>query len=187
MSTILILKGSPHEHGNSAALADRLQFAAEAEGASVESVFLHGLDIRPCNGCGACRESGVCVVKDDMQGLYPKLKAADTVVFASPIYWFTYTAQLKTCIDRFYALWSNDHEFFEHKAVALLLTYGNGDPFSSGAINAIHTFETMFRFIGADLAGCVHGSAPAPGSAEAQPELMKQAARLGKHLGRTSI
>jgi multimeric flavodoxin WrbA len=186
MATILILKGSPHVDGNTAALADKVQAAAEAEGASVESVFLNALDIRPCNGCGACRETGACVVKDDMQGLYPKLRAADAIVFASPIYWFTYTAQLKTCIDRFYAMWSNDNDAFKGKSVGVLLTYGNADPYSSGAINAIHTFESMLRFIGADLLGCVHGSAPSLESAVRNQELMRQAARLGKRLAQIS-
>jgi multimeric flavodoxin WrbA len=53
------------------------------------------MDIRPCDGCEFCQETGVCVVKDDMQKLYPLIQAADALVLASPIYWFTYNAQLK--------------------------------------------------------------------------------------------
>lgn len=86
---IVILKGSPRGKGNSAALADRLAAGAMEAGAQVESVYLHGMDIRPCDACDLCREQRQgCVIQDDMHSLYPKLLAADAIVLASPIYWF---------------------------------------------------------------------------------------------------
>ncbi len=102
---ILILKGSPREKGNSAVLADQVAAAAHEAGAEVESICLQALDIRPCDACDACVETeGVCIIKDDMQAIYPKLLQADAIVLASPIYWFTVSAQLKLCIDRWYGL-----------------------------------------------------------------------------------
>ncbi|MCA2003044.1 MAG: NAD(P)H-dependent oxidoreductase, partial [Chloroflexi bacterium] len=74
---VLILMGSPRERGNSAALARRAAAGAEAAGAKVESVYLHGLDIRACDGCDLCEGGNGCVVNDDMQDLYPKVAAAD--------------------------------------------------------------------------------------------------------------
>ncbi len=71
---ILILKSSPRERGNSAVLADRTAAGALAAGAQVESIYLHSLDIRPCDACDLCQEPGSgCVIEDDMQPLYPKL------------------------------------------------------------------------------------------------------------------
>jgi multimeric flavodoxin WrbA len=181
---ILILKGSPREKGNSSVLADQVAAGAKKAGAEVESISLHGLDLRPCDGCDFCKETGACVLKDDMQPLYAKLLSADALVLASPIYWFTYSAQLKTCIDRWYALWNFKPEAFKDKPVGILLTYGDSDLYTSGAINAIHTFETMFRFLQADIVGWVYGSLSDVGDAEKHPELMQQAYQLGEKLVR---
>src|SRR5512141_1183654 len=105
---ILILKGSPRERGNSATLAERTAAGARAAGAEVESIYLHGLDIRPCDACDLCLEPGSgCVIEDDMQPLYPRLAEADVIVLASPVYWFTFSAQLKLCMDRWYAFQSS--------------------------------------------------------------------------------
>jgi multimeric flavodoxin WrbA len=97
---IVILKGSPRQQGNSSVLADPAMIGAEVCGASVESFYLHGMDIRGCDGCEECRETGVCVIQDDMQPIYGRLEKADGIVLASPIDWFTYSGQLKLCIDR---------------------------------------------------------------------------------------
>ena len=183
---ILILKGSPRERGNSASLAGRVEAGAREVGAQAESVHLHSLDIRPCDGCDLCKETGeFCVIEDDMQSLYPKLLAADAIVLASPIYWFTYTAQLKLCIDRWYGLWNARPDAFSGKPIGIILTYGDTDLYTSGGINAIHTFETMFRFLQAPILGMVYGSANEPGDAEKNPALMQAAYDLGQRLGGT--
>jgi multimeric flavodoxin WrbA len=179
---ILILKGSPRVKGNSSTLADRLAEGSREAGAEVESIYLHGMDIRPCDGCDFCRETGACVLKDDMQALYPRLLQAEAIVLASPIYWFTYSAQLKTCIDRWYALYNHHYDAFKGKQFGIILTYGDDDLYSSGAINAIHTFETMLRFLRAETAGWVYGTANDEGDVLKQPELMEKAYRLGKKL-----
>ena len=179
---IVILKGSPREGGNSSVLADQARAGAESCGMSVESFFLHGMDIRPCDGCDFCRETGVCVVKDDMQKLYPKLLAADAILLASPIYWFTYSAQLKLCIDRWYALWNFKHDMLKGKPVGVILTYGDTDLYTSGGINAIQTFETMFHFLQADLVGWVYGSVMDVGDAQKNTELLEKAYQLGKQI-----
>jgi multimeric flavodoxin WrbA len=179
---LIILKGSPRQQGNSAVLADQVAAGAREAGAQVESFYLHEMDIRPCDGCDFCLETGVCVVKDDMQALYPKLLATDAIALASPIYWFTYSAQLKMCIDRWYALWNFKHDAFKGKPVGIVLAYGDKDLYTSGGINAIHTFETMFRFLQADIVGWVHGTLSDIGDAQKHPELMEQARQLGKKL-----
>jgi multimeric flavodoxin WrbA len=183
MKTILILKGSPRERGNSATLAERAAEGARAAGAQVESIYLHGLDIRPCDACDLCMESGSCVIEDDMTPLYPRLAAADAIILASPIYWFTFTAQLKLCIDRWYAFQASRYKEVSGKPFGIILTYGDTDLYSSGAINAIHTYETMARFLKGSIAGIVHGSLSDVGDVQKHPELLEQAFELGKNLG----
>jgi multimeric flavodoxin WrbA len=163
-------------------LAGQVAAGAQAAGADVESVMLHDLDIQPCDACDTCIETGVCIVKDDMQQVYPLLERADAIVIAGPIYWFTINAQAKACIDRWYALIHSD-DVFGDKRIGIVLTYGDDDLYTSGGINAIYTFESMFRYLGAEITGMVYGTAHEIGDAEGQPELMKSAYQLGQQLG----
>ena len=178
---ILILKGSPREKGNSAVLAERAAQGARDAGAVVESIYLHGMEIRPCDGCDLC-SAGACVIPDDMQSLYPKLAAAEGILLASPIYWFTFSAQLKLCIDRWYGFQADRWKQVAHRQFGIVLTYGDTDLYNSGGINAIHTFETMCRFLKGEIVGIVHGSLMDVGDAEKHPELLQQAYDLGKRM-----
>ncbi|MGD8457314.1 MAG: flavodoxin family protein [Anaerolineales bacterium] len=180
---ILILKGSPREKGNSATLAAQVFAGAKQAGASVEDIYLHGMDIRPCDHCDFCQEGDVsCVIKDDMQTLYPKLRQADAIVITCPIYWFTMSAQMKLCIDRWYAFETSQGSALKGKQLGIILTYGGTDLYTSGGINAIHTFESMARYLKLDIVGIVHGSAMNLGDMEKQPELLERAYQLGQKL-----
>jgi multimeric flavodoxin WrbA len=184
---LLILKGSPREKGNSAVLADQAAAGARAAGWQVECVSLQSLDIRPCDGCDLCIETGeTCAIDDDMQSLYPRLIEADALVLASPVYWFTFSAQLKLCIDRWYGLWNADQHAFEGKRLGIILSYGDSDLQTSGGINAIHTFESMFSFLRAEIVGIVHGSLSNVGDAERHPELLRAAYELGRKIAATA-
>ena len=118
-----------------------------------------------------------------MQMLYPKLRSADAIVVASPIYWFTLNAQAKLCIDRWYALEGPDGSALAGKQFGLVLTYGDVDPYTSGAINAIRTFQDMCRYIKADLAGIVYGAASDPGEIQSQTEVAGTRLRVGAAVG----
>jgi multimeric flavodoxin WrbA len=180
---VLILKGSPRENGNSSALAEKVAAGVKDSGAEVESLSLHEMDIRPCDACDSCQETGgVCVIKDDMQSLYPKLKRASAIVVASPVYWFTISAQAKLCIDRWYAFQTPQGSELRGRKFGFILTYGDVDLYTSGGINAIHTFESMCRFLHGDMVGMVYGSADKPGEVVNQPELMEKAYQLGRKL-----
>ncbi len=180
---ILILKGSPRERGNSSVLADQLAAGAKSNGAKVDSIYLHGLNIRACDACDLCELGNGCVINDDMQDVYSQLEAADAIVLASPVYWFTFSAQMKLCIDRWYAYQSSDWQELQGKKFALILTYGDSDLYTSGGINAISTFETMCRFMKSEITGMVYGTMSDVGDAEKQPELMELAYQLGQKLG----
>jgi len=181
---ILVVKGSPREKGNSSILADQLVEGAKAEGARVEVFSLQTMNIQPCDACSTCQEApdAGCILDDDMQLLYPRLRAADVVVIASPVYWFTMNAQTKLFVDRWYALESPQGNALAGKTFAVILTYGDTDPVTSGAINAIRSFQDMFRYLRANLAGTIYGSANEPGDVHSQHELLEQAYKLGQRL-----
>ena len=98
--TILVLSASPRKGGNSDRLCDRFIKGAEEAGNRAEKVFLRDKKINYCLGCGACQGSSVCAQKDDMAGLLEKMVAADVIVMATPVYFYTMDAQMKTLIDR---------------------------------------------------------------------------------------
>jgi len=181
---VVIVKGSPRKNGNSSILASRVAAGAKAAGAEVELFYLHGMDIRPCTACDACRESGAapCVIDDDMQTLYPRLCAADALVIASPIYWFCVSAQTKLFMDRCYALGGPEGNALAGKRVGIVLTYADADPFSSGAVNALRMLQDGFNYIGAHIEGMVYGSAWKAGAIRDNRDVMKAAYQLGKKL-----
>jgi multimeric flavodoxin WrbA len=181
---VMIVVGSPRKKGNSSTLAKQVAAGARAGGAKVETFFLHGMNIKPCNACDSCRKKGdmECVIQDDMQILYPKLKDADAVVIASPIYWFTVSAQTKLFMDRWYALGSDEDYALAGKKFGIVLVYAGEDPFVSGAVNALRTFQDALGFIGAQIVGMVYGSAWKAGEVRKNSALMEEARRLGLKL-----
>ncbi len=101
---VLILSSSPRRGGNSDVLCDRFAEGARSTGAEVEKVFLRDKKIGVCVGCGACyNEKRPCPQKDDANEIVEKTIAADVVVLATPVYFYSMSAQLKTLIDRFCA------------------------------------------------------------------------------------
>jgi multimeric flavodoxin WrbA len=182
---ILVVLGSPRKNGNSAILATRCADAAKEAGADVESVFLQGLKIAPCNACDACvkKPEGGCVIKDDMIPLYKKIEQATAIVFVTPTYWFNMSAQLKLFIDRAYALRPGKDKYaFSDKRVGIIMTYADVDPFAAGAVNALRSFQDICKFVGADIVGCVYGSAEHPGDINNNRAAIDAARDLGKKL-----
>ena len=181
---IVVLLGSPREHGNSAALAEQVAAGARDGGAEVESFYLHGMDIQPCDACDACRGSSAdeCILEDGMQEVYPRLREADALVIASPIYWFNMSAQIKLFMDRCYAFGGPQGHGLAGKQIGIVLTYADPDLFVSGAVNALRAFQDSYRYIGAEIMGMVCGSAEAPGEIRKNKEVMDQARQLGEKL-----
>jgi len=182
---VLILMGSPRKTGNSAVLAEHLTKGATGEGAHVETLFIHGMDINPCTGCDECqgKDASGCVIDDGMQDVYGKLREADSIVLASPIYWFSVTAQLKMVIDRIYAVGGGDKNIFTGKTLGVLLAYADSDPFTSGAINALRMFQDISAYLGTVIVGAVYGSAFKAGEIASNTEVLEQARELGGKLG----
>jgi multimeric flavodoxin WrbA len=178
---VLVLLGSPRKKGSSATVAAEVAKGAAAAGAAVETVHLHSLSIAACNACGACmKNGGRCVVEDDMQTLYPKVRAADALVLASPIYWFTLSAQTKLFMDRCYALIADDA--LRGKRIGVVLTYGASDVFSSGGVNALRTLQDAYTFAGAKIIGMVYGTGGEPADMATNAALLEEAQQLGRDL-----
>lgn len=183
---VLIANGSPRKRGNSVILAEQVAAGARAAGADVDTVILQDLNIEPCTACEACKgtEDGDCILQDGMQSLYPKVRAADVIVIATPVYWFTMSAQAKLFIDRWYALIETARgNLLTGKKFAFVLAYGDADPFISGAINAMRTFQDMCRYLDAEIVGFVYGTANEEAEFQSQQDLLQEAYRLGQKLG----
>lgn len=119
MKKVLILEGSPRRNGNSAILSEEFARGAQEAGCSVEKVYIAGKKIAGCLGCNACyRNGGSCIQKDDMTEIREKMLAADVIVLASPIYFYSMTAQMKAVIDRTYAFYQQ----LEGKTFYFLIT-----------------------------------------------------------------
>ncbi len=181
---VLILLGSPRKRGNSAILAERIAEGAKSAGARVETLFIQGMKIAPCKSCYACQKpnSKGCSIKDDMQIVYKKLLEADAWVIASPVYWFTVSAQTKVWMDRCFALLPRAKEAFADKRIAIAMSYGDNDPFKSGCVNALRTFQDAYGYVQANIYGMVYGSAMDAGEIKKNEALMEEAEELGRNL-----
>ncbi len=183
--TIVAFSATPRKRGNSDLLADCVLEGVREAGAAAEKVRLRKLDIHPCIACNACKKSpdAPCALQDDMAPLLDKVRAADGIVFAAPIYFFSMNAQMKTFLDRLYALFGADtFDALKGKKAAVVLTYGDSDPLNSGVMNALRTFQDAFTFLDVGFAGCVHASCDAPGEVASQQAVLDQAKALGRKL-----
>ncbi len=109
---IIAFNGSPRKGGNTQILLAEAVRGAEEQGADVTVYDLNTLNIRPCQNCGGCDDTGSCVVRDDMQAIHAAIRSADRIIVASPIFFFSVSAQTKIMIDRCQAFWS---EKYVHK------------------------------------------------------------------------
>jgi multimeric flavodoxin WrbA len=181
---VLILAASPRKNGNSTILALEAAEGVKAEGGEADVVPISHLKIAPCNACDSCitKPEVGCVIKDDMQPLYQKIKDTQGIIFATPVYWFNISAQMKLFIDRAYAIQGKGNWAFTGKDVGVILTYGDEDVFASGGINALRSFQDICAFTKANLVGTVYGSVDKAGDVQTNGKLLKKAYDLGKKL-----
>ena len=105
MKKILVLSASARKGGNTDSLCDEFIRGAESMGHSVEKIYVAFMQVNGCIGCRACQSNGGhCVQKDDMALIYEKIKEADVIVFASPVYFYSFNSQLKAMMDRTFAI-----------------------------------------------------------------------------------
>lgn len=106
---VLGIMGSPRIKGNTDLLLDEALKGAKSKGAEVEKIIVDKLKIAPCREYYRCMRDGNCAIRDDMDGIYPKLLEADVVIVASPMFFYGLTSQVKALIDRCQALWARKY------------------------------------------------------------------------------
>ena len=129
MKNILVVQGGGRAKGNTAQLVDSFIKGAIEAGHTVEKINLNQTEVKGCIGCNACRYGKPCVQKDGFNDLVPKIKAADLIVFASPLLFWTLSSKIKAFIERFYCIAEEDpapplgrYERYPIKDAALLMT-----------------------------------------------------------------
>ena len=127
--SILVIQGGGRPNGNTAQLVRHFVCGAEDSGHRLEVISLLKQEVKGCIGCNACRYGKPCVQKDAFNDLVPKIKAADCIVFASPLYFWTLSSKIKAFIERFYCIAEEDsepplgrYERYPVKDCALLMT-----------------------------------------------------------------
>ena len=175
---IVILTGSPNHKGSSNLLADCFRQGAEEAGHAVEFIDTAHMDIHPCTGCIHCGYDGPCAQKDDVEGVREKLLDADMMVFATPLYYYGMSAQLKMMIDRFCAF--NGSIQRKHMKSALLAAAWNSDSWTFDALKA--HYQTLVRYLNLTDMGMVLGTGCGTPDMTRHSEFPQQAYNLGNRL-----
>lgn len=135
MKNVMIIASSPRKNGNSNALVKAFEKGAKEAGNSVETVYLAGKKIEFCCGCMSCNHTLRCVIRDDVKEILEKMQGADVVVFATPIYYYSVSGQLKTFFDRTSPLFAAKYQF---RDVYLLATAADdGEETVKGTVEAV--------------------------------------------------
>ena len=182
---VLGIMGSPRMKGNTDLLLDEALKGAASQQAEVEKILVDKLQIAPCKEYYGCLKNGKCVIKDDMDDIYDKLLAADAVIIASPMFFYTVSAQLMVLISRCQALWARKYvlknmDIPEKKGAFIAVGATRGEKLFDGpkltikyffqAINAAYTDELLIR--GVDKKGEIKD----------HPTALSDAYELGKKL-----
>lgn len=183
MKKIFLLRTSPRKGGNTDILADSFKEGAKTSGNEVEDVRFADYKIGYCKGCygssapAACQNSGKCWQKDDMSALIERLKDADVVVFATPVYFYSLSAQMKTFLDRTVPLFGKQYAFRD----IYLLTASESSAKSAmdGTIKSLEGW--MACFPGTHMKGVVYGvGALQAGDMKKHPQKIEEAYQMGR-------
>ena len=191
MKDILVIQGGGRPKGNTAQLVEYFIKGAEDAGHKVELVSLMKNEVKGCLGCNACRYGKPCVQKDSFIEIIPKIKNADCIVFASPLYFWTVSSKIKAFIERFYCIAEEDpdsllgrYERYPVKDCALLMT--SADNFFWTFEQAVSYYQfTLVNYIGFRDKGML--LAGGCGDTNGKPQIdktdfLKQAYEFGKKI-----
>lgn len=175
---VVVVSTSLRTNSNSELLAKSFVEGAKEAGNEVEYISLKNKDIRFCIGCLACQKIGHCVIKDDVADIMNSVLEADVVVWATPIYYYEMSGQMKTLIDRLNPMYSKDYKF---RDIYLLATAAEeGDEVFEKVITGLNGWIDCFEkttIKGTILAGGVSDSGAISGN-----DKLKEAYDLGSHV-----
>lgn len=170
---VLAISCSPRKGGNTEVLlAEALEGAREC-GAETEFLSVRGKNIQPCDGCDTCSTSGECHIKDDMPEFYAKMRAAQGIIFGTPVYWYSVTAQAKLIIDRSYALYNGSQLANKVGGVVTVAT-------NAGHYHVWNLFTSFFSDNRLFIADIVQGFASSKGAIREHEHAIKAARELGR-------
>ena len=170
MKNVLVISTSLRTNSNSEALADAYLRGAADAGHHTEKVTLRGKGIQFCRGCLACQQLGRCVIQDDAAEISRKMHDADVIAFATPIYYYEMSGQMKTLLDRVNCLYDSDYRFQD---IYLLSAAAEDEPeVDEGAIHGLKGWIACFER--SRLAGIVVAAGVTdPGEIQGHPSIEK--------------
>jgi len=183
---ILGIMGSPRVKGNTDLLLEEALRGARSRQAEVEKLAVDRLKIAPCREYYGCLRDGKCVIRDDMDAIYDKLMEADGIIVASPIFFYSVSAQLKLLIDRCQALWARKYVLKQpprrpgRKGAFIAVGATRGERLFEGTVLTIRYF---FQAVDVEYAGelLIRG-VDKRGEIKEHPDLLNAAYELGRKL-----
>ncbi|MFX1390038.1 MAG: flavodoxin family protein [Promethearchaeota archaeon] len=135
---VMGISGTPRKNGNSEILLRHALKPFEHNGWNVKTFLLSNMEIKPCNGCDICRQTGTCIIKDDMQMIYEAFRWCNAIIISSPVYFLNISAQLLALLQRHYAVDAEDP--LEGKVGGAIAVGGDVSGGQTLAINAIYAW-----------------------------------------------
>ncbi len=176
---ILVIESIPHKHGSSNLLAAEFRRGAEEAGHDVTVFDAGHTKLNPCLGCGACGMSGPCVQKDDMTVLREQLLDSDMAVFVTPLYYFGFSAQMKTVIDRFYSF--NGQLTEKGLKTALIVAAWDSNSWTMQDVKT--HYETLCRYLNFQNQGEILGVGCGTVQMTKRTRFPQEAYAMGKRIG----
>lgn len=175
---ILVLSTSPRMGGNSETLADEFIKGAKEAGHDTKKICLYDKEIKFCRGCLSCQKTGACIFHDDAEKIVAQMKAADVIVFATPIYFYEMSGQMKTLLDRTNPLFPAQYAF---RDIYLLAASADEEQESmDGAVKGLEGWIACFEQV--RLAGVVRGTgADKKGDIVTCEDAMSAACEMGRN------
>lgn len=183
---ILGLVGSPNINGNTAKLVNTILDGAAENGADKVIYNLASLNIKGCDACRKCQESGCCIIDDDMQKLYREIHTADAVVLGSPVYMWQMTAQTKLFVDRLTAfLKPNFSSRLDNKKLILVFSQGSSD---RDAFKPYFEYTAgLLYYLGFDVLDTIIAAGTDKLEVSSRPPLLEKARDFGKLISTSNL
>ena len=177
---VLGIVGSPRRGGNTEILVDEILAGAAEAGAQVEKVILEEIEIGPCKACYSCRETGRCVIEDDLHGVIEKMNVCGVWVLGTPVYWWGPSAQMKAFVDRWFsrAVGEPRQETFGGRRLIIAAPMGDTDLKTGRHVKGM--FEDACAHVKAELFRTILApGAYNKGDVRKNTEVMQEARKIG--------